>query len=59
MKNYLDENKELFDRVAMRQEVWNKFMELERRNPKAVIDVVPCTFYNPFDRFSIFASFRL
>merc|ERR1719233_357922 len=31
LKIYLDENKELFDRVAMRQEVWNKFMELERR----------------------------
>ena len=31
LKKYLDENKELFDRVAMRQEVWNKFMELERR----------------------------
>jgi len=31
LKLYLDENKELFDKVAMRQEVWNKFMELERR----------------------------
>jgi len=31
LKIYLDENKDLFDRVAMRQEVWNKFMELERR----------------------------
>jgi len=31
MKSYVNNNKELFDRVAMRQEVWNKFMELERR----------------------------
>jgi len=31
MKTYLSNNRELFDRVAQRQEVWNKFMELERR----------------------------
>merc|ERR1712240_542691 len=31
LKVYLDENKELFDKVAARQEVWNKCMELERR----------------------------
>ena len=31
LKKYLDENKELFDKVGMRQEVWNEFMELERR----------------------------
>ena len=31
LKLYLVENKELLNKVAMRQEVWNKFMELERR----------------------------
>lgn len=31
LKNYLNENKELFEKVAMRQQVWSKFMELERR----------------------------
>merc|ERR1719233_1598152 len=31
LKKYLDENKKLFGRVARRQEVWNKFKELERR----------------------------
>eukprot|EP00092_Neocalanus_flemingeri_P102604 GFUD01131245.1.p1 GENE.GFUD01131245.1~~GFUD01131245.1.p1 ORF type:complete len:662 (-),score=174.00 GFUD01131245.1:409-2394(-) len=31
LKTYLSGNKELFDRVATRQEVWSKFMELERR----------------------------
>jgi len=31
LKVYLEENKELFDKVAARQEVWNKCMELERR----------------------------
>ena len=31
LKQYLDENKVLLDKVAMRQEVWNKFMELERQ----------------------------
>merc|ERR1712013_928387 len=31
VKNYLHDNKELFNKVAQRQEVWNKFMELERR----------------------------
>merc|ERR1719334_1569450 len=30
-KKYLNDNKELFNKVAQRQEVWNKFMELERR----------------------------
>jgi len=31
LKTYLNENKDLFEKVAMRQEVWSKFMELERR----------------------------
>ena len=31
VKKYLHDNKELFNKVAQRQEVWNKFMELERR----------------------------
>jgi len=31
MKEYLAQNKDLFVRVAQRQEVWSKFMELERR----------------------------
>jgi len=31
LKTYLNDNKDLFEKVAMRQEVWSKFMELERR----------------------------
>ena len=31
LKSYLNDNKELFEKVAMRQQVWSKFMELERR----------------------------
>ena len=31
VKKYLHDNKELFNKVAQRQEVWNKFMELERK----------------------------
>jgi len=31
MKDYFEQHKELFSRVAQRQEVWNKFMELERK----------------------------
>lgn len=31
MKKYLTDHQDLFDKVAQRQEVWNKFMELERR----------------------------
>jgi len=31
VKKYLHDNRELFNKVAQRQEVWNKFMELERR----------------------------
>ena len=31
VKKYLHDNKDLFNKVAQRQEVWNKFMELERR----------------------------
>jgi len=31
VKKYLHDNRELFNKVAQRQEVWNKFMELERK----------------------------
>ena len=31
MKLYYEQHKELFTRVAQRQEVWSKFMELERK----------------------------
>ena len=31
MKGYYEENKELFTKVSERQEVWSKFMDLERR----------------------------
>jgi len=31
LKTYLSDNKDLFEKVAMRQQVWSKFMELERR----------------------------
>ena len=31
MKVYYEENKELFTKVSERQEVWSKFMDLERR----------------------------
>ena len=31
IKLYYEHHKELFKRVTMRQEVWNKFMELERK----------------------------
>jgi len=32
LQGYLDQHKDLFAKVAQRQEVWNKFMELERRS---------------------------
>lgn len=31
MKAYYEENKDLFTKVSQRQQVWGKFMELERR----------------------------
>ena len=31
LKLYYEQNKELFTKVSQRQEVWSKFMELERR----------------------------
>ena len=31
MKEYLEVNKELFIKVEKRQEIWSKFMELERK----------------------------
>ena len=31
MEKYFNDNKELLSKVALRQEVWNKFIELERR----------------------------
>ena len=37
MKKYLHDNKELFNKVAQRQEVWNKFMELERRAKVSIV----------------------
>ena len=40
VKKYLHDNKELFNKVAQRQEVWNKFMELER---KAKVGWQKCT----------------
>ena len=31
MKDYYEENKDLFTKVSQRQQVWGKFMDLERR----------------------------
>ena len=39
MKKYLHDNKELFNKVAQRQEVWNKFMELERRAKVSILSL--------------------
>jgi Microtubule associated protein (MAP65/ASE1 family) len=42
MKEYYTQHADLFRKVAQRQEVWNKFMELERRakDPSRLVPVV-------------------